>query len=262
MLDLMPVVVALMLAAPPPGEARSPAPPPQSGVREQAAPQPEPSETQQPAAPQRLVTGGVDVTVNSAFVWRGFVLCDSMVVQPAAWVAIGPVTVTSWSNIARSAPNGRRWTEHDLTVDYSLTRGDYTVSAGWINYFFIDQPSERFTNELYVGVSRQGRVEPSVWVFQDVHAGSGTYALASLGASHEFQTPGIVLTSTLSLGYNHRLWIDASGFSDASLTVEAGFPTPVRGLVVRPIVGYSRAFRLPGLESRFTWGISASLEPW
>lgn len=192
----------------------------------------------------------------------GFQLCDSMVVQPAVWVAIGPVTVTSWSNVARSAPNGRRWTEHDLTVDYSLTRGDYTVSAGWINYFFIDQPSERFSNELYVGVSRQGRVEPSVWVFQDVHAGSGTYALASVSLSQEFQTSGILLAATLSLGYNHRLWIDASGFSDASLTVEAGIPTPVRGLVVRPMVGYSRAFRLPGLESRLTWGISASLEPW
>ena len=173
-------------------------------------------------------------------------LCDSPVVQPAAWVAIGPVTVTSWSNVARSAPNGRRWTEHDLTVDYSFVRGAYTISAGWINYFLIDQPSERFTNELYAGVTREGLLEPSVWVFQDVHAGSGTYVLGSVGLSHEFPTPGITLTSTLSVGYNHRLWIDASGFSDASLVVEAGIRTPVRGLVVRPIVGYSASVSAAG----------------
>ena len=264
MLVLTPVAVALMLASTPqvPVDAGSPAAPTQSGARQQTQVQPDPGDAQEPADSERSVTGGVDVTVNSAFVWRGFVVCDSTVVQPAAWVAIGPVTVTSWSNIARSAPSGRRWTEHDLTVDYSWTRGDYTVSAGWINYFFIDQPSERFTNELYVGVSHQGLVEPGVWVFQDVQAGSGTYILASLGLTHEFQRSGIVLTSTLGLGYNHRLWMDASGFSDTSLTVEAGIPTPVRGLVVRPIVGYSHAFRLPGLASRFTWGISASLEPW
>jgi len=259
-LVLTPVAVALMLASTPqvPVDAGSPAAPTQSGARQQTQVQPDPGDAQEPADSQRSVTGGVDVTVNSAFVWRGFVVCDSPVVQPAVWVAIGPVTVTSWSNIARSAPSGRRWTEHDLTVDYSWTRGDYTVSAGWINYFFIDQPSERFTNELYVGVSHQGLVEPGVWVFQDVQAGSGTYILASLGLTHEFRgqessspLPWALVTTT-GCG-----WMPAGSATRASPSRRA---SRLRFAVLScAIVGYSHAFQPAGLASRFTWGISASL---
>lgn len=243
MLGLPIAALAAVLAAMP----QSPGEPPQPG-------------DQQPASSPSRVTGGFDVAANSAFVWRGFVLCDSLVVQPAAWVGWGPFTVTSWSNVARTGPNGRRWTEHDLTVDYTAVRGDYTVSAGWINYAFLDQQSNRFSNELYVGVSRAGPVEPSLRVFQDVHAGSGTYLVAGIAYSHELQASGVTLTSTLSVGYNHRLWIDASGLSDANVVFEASIPTPFHGLVVRPGVGYSRAFRLPGLSSRVYWGLVASLE--
>lgn len=236
--------------------------PPLGGASAAAVPPPAVSLLQEPAAepaeprPARVIVGA-DVLASSAFVWRGFVDGDSMVVQPDVWIKAGGLTVSSWFNIARRTPEDRPLTEHDLTVDYSLSRGEYTFSAGWINYAFLDADTDRQSNEVYLGVARSGWLSPSVRVFQDLQQGSGTYT--SVGVQHAVPVAGRVeLLPNASLGYNHRLYTPYSAFSDAVIGIRATIPAPV-GVALQPFVAYSFSLDHRITTDRFYWGVGASI---
>ncbi len=229
----------------------------QEPVSPQAAPA-LPTET--PAADESpsKVSVGADLLATSAFVWRGFVDCDSTVLQPDVWVKAAGLTVSSWFNYAPTAPGSRPLTEHDLTVDYSFTRGKYTTSVGWTNYAFLDVDNDRVSNEVYVGLAREGMLSPTLKVFQDLQQGSGTYA--SLGVQHAFSLGGTVgLAPSLAVGYNRRLYTPYSGFSDAVLGLKATIQTPVKGLALQPFAAYSLSLDDRIATDRFYWGVGASI---
>ena len=140
------------------------------------------------------------VSVVSAWVWRGFVLSDAPAVQPTAWVKAGPLTVTSWMNVGESVNGGHAFTEHDLTVDYSVPVGQATLSLGWTNYMFADLTEGRHSNEFYAGVAGGGFFSPALQVYHDVQEGHGTYAVVTV--SHAFAIePWKVSLSTPELAF-------------------------------------------------------------
>jgi hypothetical protein len=208
--------------------------------------------------PAPRVKVGFDLVAASAFVWRGFVLTPSLVVQPNMWVKVGDFTVTSWGNVARHGPNGKALTEHDLVVAYSKSRRAYTFSAGWINYVFLDLSTGRVTNELYVGVNHASYFSPAIMVYQDLQEGSGTYISAASSHAYTLRS-NVVLTPSLAVGYNHNQWIDASTFSDATVGVKLAVPTPIRHLAVAPFANYSISLNREMIPHRFFWGVSFSV---
>ncbi len=180
--------------------------------------QPPPIATPPPPAPAPRfdVTAGTEFLASSSYVWRGFQPNSSFSVQPNTWVKIDNLTVSSWMNIARRHVEHRPVTEHDLTIDYSATRGAFTWSAGWINYVFPEVETGRYSNELYAGFSHSSYLNPSFRVYQDVHAGTGTYV--NVGVSHTYPVVSskVTLMPSVALGYNHRQWIDTSRRSATS----------------------------------------------
>lgn len=207
-----------------------------------------------------LVSVGASVTFGSAFVWRGFVLGPDPVVQPSAWLKVGPVTVTSWSNAY--VPSAQRMvrSEHDLTVDYSTEVRGVSLSVGWINYAYAHVTSGRFSNEFYGSVGIGGFLNPTFQVYQDVNEGNGTYA--SLAVSHELTLPWakMSVTPSVSVGYNHHQWTDYTGFSDITTAATFNLPTPIPHVALQPFFGYSCGLETSVFPRRFYGGVTLTVE--
>jgi hypothetical protein len=250
-------LAAALLAVAAPLRAQDLPPPSPAGNGQSTA-----ADTQPPAEEPRpgLVSAGANLTVGSAFVWRGFVLGSDPVVQPTAWLKVGPVTVSSWSNLYVPSSGGMVRSEHDLTVDYSTEVRGVSLSAGWINYAYAHVASGRFSNEFYGSVGVGGFLNPKLQVYQDVNEGSGTYA--SLAVSHEFALPwgAMTLTPSLSVGYNHHLWTDYAGFSDVTPSVTLNLSTPIPRLSLQPFLGYSCGLETSVFPRRFYGGVALVLE--
>lgn len=220
----------------------------------------EPAPAQAPAAapapaPKWHVTAGSEWMATNAYIWRGFVPNDSFSVQPNNWIKFGDITVTSWMNIARRHVEGRPITEHDLTVDYSKTRGAFTWSGGWINYTFPELETGRYSNEFYVGVAHASYFNPSVRVYQDVHEGTGTYVNVAVSHAYPLMHPGVSLTPSVAVGYNHHQWIDVSTFSDLNVGLRLTLPTPLPRLSVAPFINHSRSLDSSVIDSRTYGGL-------
>jgi len=210
-------------------------------------------------APRFNVTAGTEFLASSSYVWRGFEPNGSFSVQPNTWVKIDNLTVSSWMNIARRHVDHRPITEHDLTVDYSTTRGAFTWSAGWINYVFPELESGRYSNELYAGFSHGSYLNPSFRVYQDVHAGTGTYV--NVGVSHTYPVVSskVTLMPSVAVGYNHKQWIDTSTFSDLNMGLRLTVPGPLNHLWLAPFINYSRSLDSAVLQSKTYGGVSVAV---
>jgi hypothetical protein len=165
--------------------------------------------------------------------------------------------VSSWFNVAGEQPAGPL-TEHDLAVDWSRALGGWSLSAGWINYVFPGAAADGVTNEFYGGVGYAGPLNPFIKVFQDVHAGSGTYV--SLGVSQTFGlSGGASLTPSFTLGYNHRQWIDGSTWSDATWGLKLLHPLPVNRLWISGYLAYTNGLDETFFPDTFHGGIGVAV---
>jgi len=140
------------------------------------------------------------VAVATKYLWRGFDLSpdDTFVVQPGADVTIGGFTVSWWGNLSE---NTGELNEVDLTLDYSLDLSDMvSLSVGNILYD-VDGLSD--TNELYVGVSLNTLLSPSLTAYYDYDEFDGNYYVV-LGVGHSLDlSEGLSASAGLSASYLH-----------------------------------------------------------
>jgi hypothetical protein len=155
------------------------------------------------------MTAGAGPAVSSDYIWRGFLENQTLSVQPNLWMTIGDVTFSSWMNASRVGPNGRSFTERDVTLDYTHALGSWTYPVGGST---TRSSRCRWTDiqTSFSGRSPTTAISPTLHLDHDVQQGSGSYI--SLDVTHEYPIwrPGITLSPQVSLGYNHRQWIDAS----------------------------------------------------
>jgi hypothetical protein len=167
--------------------------------------------------------------------------------------------MSSWMNASRVGPNGRSFTERDLTIDYSRTIGAWALSAGWTNFTFVDVSVDRYSNEVYGSITHESYLSPAFHVYQDVHQGSGTYV--SVDVSHEYSLwrAGVTLSPAVSIGYNQRQWIDESTFSDAPLGLTLSVPLMGDRLRVAPAINYSRSLNASLFENHLYGAVTLSV---
>jgi hypothetical protein len=169
---------------------------------------------------------GWDATFVNRYLWRGFVLNDSFSMQHNFAFGYKGFSVSSWSNFSHSTPRGQKWTEHDLTVDYSHSFGKVDVFAGYIWYAFPDVPAGQgqYTHELYGGVSYEGLlINPSFTYYRDVDQRKGNYFYLSGGHSWELGK-GVVLNGGAGIGLNNGMWIDFTTVSNFDLKTSVDIP--------------------------------------
>lgn len=123
------------------------------------------------------------VGVYTKYLWRGFDLSDEnddFVVQPGADVAIDNFTVSFWGNISE---NTGEMNEVDLTLDYSFAPCEMvSMSVGNILYD-VDGASD--TNELYLGVTLNTILEPTLTVYYDYDEFDTIYTTLGVGYGYD-----------------------------------------------------------------------------
>lgn len=161
------------------------------------------------------VTGTTDVF--SKYVWRGFLLDDDWVVQPAVTFASGGFQVGVWGNFDAEQDDALASNEIDTWASYSYTIDDMvTLKAGHTYYEFVQADS--FSKEWFVGVGLNTILAPTLTAYFDYgneSQGGGDGEYYALDVSHSFtlvEDNGITLDLGAHAGYNHDLFIVGDGF--------------------------------------------------
>ena len=152
-----------------------------------------------PAAAQATMTA--NVSLNSAYFWRGITFSNRSVVQADVSLAIpilgGSLAGGAWANyepgtyayprdISMNAADGPDVTEVDLWAEYGYDFGAATVAAGVLAFRFPNEngfTEDLNTTELYARLSVDGPLSPSFTVYRDVDKVIGTYAEGSVSQS-------------------------------------------------------------------------------
>jgi hypothetical protein len=147
------------------------------------------------------VTGEIDLSVLSAYIWRGQELSrDSIVVQPAATLSYKGFSVNIWGNLdtrpysAIDNKYAAKYTETDFTISYSRKFGIVQVGGGYI-YYALGAPYAGGTapldsQELFVTVGLDTILQPTFTAYKEIDHYHQWYFL--LGVSHVFEFNKVV----------------------------------------------------------------------
>ncbi len=197
------------------------------------------------ARSKRLEVDG-ELGVFSKYVWRGQLLTDDPVLQPAATLSYGGWSFGVWANMDLGDVNDDefQFTEVDLTLEYvhTIIDADPAVNlfAGVTGYLFPSSGADA-TAELYFGMGVSAPANPRFTLYYDVLEIEGLYA--TIDVHQDIPLPVGVLTVKAGLGwgdehYNEGYWgVGGGAFNDfrisASWLLEAG------GLGIKPSVAYT-----------------------
>jgi hypothetical protein len=142
------------------------------------------------------VTGEIDLSVLSAYIWRGQELSrNSVVVQPAATVSYKGFSVNVWGNLdtkpysAADANYAGKYTETDYTISYSKKFGILQVTPGYI-YYALGAPYSGATapldsQEVFLTLGLDTILSPTLTAYKEIDHYHQWYFL--LGISHAFE---------------------------------------------------------------------------
>jgi hypothetical protein len=174
------------------------------------------------------VTVSVDNSIFSKYVWRGINLVDGPVWQPSITAASGAWSLNLWGNLelddtnTYAAGSGRgKFTELDTTLAYSASNGDWSWSAGVIDYQFPNTGFVR-TKEAFAAATHASKWNPTVRVFKDFDAADGLYG--QVGVRRSLPTgDGGELAASATIGYGDEKYTSwylggsKAGITDAGL---------------------------------------------
>lgn len=219
----------------------------------------------QPAAPAAVVTSAtIDLPVLSAYVWRGQVLNDQAVLQPALTLTRGDFSVQAWFNMNftdRVTGKASQFSEVDLGGTYSHRVGPASLSVGYIEYMFPNQTvfvtapgsttpqgeAVKSTREVYLSVTcPDWIVVPALTVYRDVGEGEGTYAQAALAWTKPVCS-NVSFTLSGSAGYADATYdafyfgVDKAAVSDGNIGAMLAIKA-TDAITITPMVQYTVLF--------------------
>ncbi|MGV8057282.1 MAG: hypothetical protein AB2L12_04490 [Smithellaceae bacterium] len=166
------------------------------------------ADEQKPA--EDKVTGGIDLSVLSAYIWRGQELTrGSAVVQPSATISYKGFTFNAWGNLdtkpysATAANYASKYTETDYTISYSKKFGILQMTPGYI-YYALGAPSSGAAapldaQEVFLTLGLDTILSPTLTAYKEIDHYHQWYFL--LGVSHTFEINkmiGVKLAATAS----------------------------------------------------------------
>ena len=188
----------------------------------------------------------ISVDVLSAYVWRGQVLNDEAVVQPAvtAETPFG-LSLNAWANVDLTGLNDQSGdiNEVDLLVSYALPLGEeapVSVEIGAVTFIFplegdyVDETTgetlakDADTVEAFLTIEGNCILAPSLSVNYDVDEVDGWYLSAGIG--HEMQLrERLALEAAASIAYatgnynDYYFGVDDGAMNDGNLSLGATF---------------------------------------
>jgi len=178
-------------------EEQKTAAPEQTPAVKQTAPvtTPEQKPAEQPPEEDK-VTGEIDLSVLSAYIWRGYEQTrDSVVIQPAVTASYKGFSVNVWGNFdtrpysAADAKYAANYTETDYTISYSKKFGILQVTPGYI-YYGLGAPYAGGTapldsQELFLTLGLDTILQPTLTAYKEIDHYHQWYFL--LGVSHTIE---------------------------------------------------------------------------
>lgn len=138
----------------------------------------------------------VDVSYVSDYVFRGQLLANDSV-QPSVEVAYGDFYAGAWHS---NEVNGTTDSETDLYIGYGFALNDtISLDAGVTRYLYNGQ-SGADTTEVYVGVSADVLLSPSLYYYYDFDREASTFEL-SIGYSFPIDAINASLDLSAKAGY-------------------------------------------------------------
>lgn len=192
-------------------------------------------------------SGYASVDVMSNYVWRGQKLSNSWVVQPYVEVTYGVFGASIWANydsdskIDEGDGHGE-FNETDVTLSYTRSLDKWTFGTGYI-YYALSGAND--TQELYLSVSYDTILKPTLTIYYDFDEGNGAFVQASMEHSVEV-AKGINLNMGALASYNinnkvmgtDREGEDFSNFYNAELSTSLNIPV-WKAITVTPKIAYS-----------------------
>ncbi len=194
------------------------------------------------AAPAIPTSATASVSYMSEYVWRGLVQTNAAgVIQPSIDFNYGGFNANLWSsyNLGHSV---QQMTETDLTLKYTYSIKDLSLSAGYIYYG--TQPLN--DEEAFVSASYATILNPSITYYQDLRLGhGGGFAVLALNQTSPELWHGITVGGGLSAGYDYNdfamgLTKDGkkyAGFYNGELTTFINFPV-TKAISIKPSLTY------------------------
>jgi len=208
------------------------------------------------AAEEQTVKFGISADYYSKYIWRGQVLDNKSVFQPAVSASAYGFTGSLWGNMNLTnsdkivPDNAGEFSEFDWTLDYSSAVPgveNLNFSTGVIYYRFPNQVF-RPTTEIYGGLSLSVPLSPFIKLYHDIDEIDGSYV--QFGVGHTFEKIyvvndncycGLLLGASVgwgSKGYNHGYFgVDSAKLNDLTLT--AGLPFCIDSWIIRPSINYA-----------------------
>ncbi len=197
-----------------------------------------------------MPTLAIDTGFFNKYVWRGIVLTDDPVMQPALTVDWFGFSLNIWGNMDLTGVNDNRgqFNEVDFTLSYAHQFGPVEASIGVVHYYFPNTAFDQ-TTEVFAGLALPDvLLSPSVTAYFDVDEADGWYVSADVG--HSFELPPLFgrfdcsLDLTGGLGFasskhnDFYFGVDESGWNDFHSSVSL----PVKlnhWLTVTPLVSFT-----------------------
>jgi hypothetical protein len=150
--------------------------------------------------------GRVDLSVQSAYIWRGMVLNDEPVFQPSITVWSSGFSASVWGNMNLTAGNGYKGqaSEMDYWLAYTFAGKDIDWTFTYYAYTF-PHTTSLSTQEVWANVTfKTLPFSPSLSAIRDVNAIKSWYFLLtgsqSLGVLKSQASDGLLLTVNVGHG--------------------------------------------------------------
>jgi len=151
----------------------------------------------EPKQEEDKVTGEIDLSVLSAYIWRGYEQTrNSVVVQPAVTASYKGFSLNVWGNLdtrpysAADAHYSGNYTETDFTFSYSRKFGIVQVGGGYIYYAlgapYSGAPDPLDSQEVFVSVGLDTILSPTLTVYKEIDHYHQWYFLLGVSQTFEF----------------------------------------------------------------------------
>jgi hypothetical protein len=233
------------------------------------------------ATDEQIVTFGVSADYYSKYIWRGQVLDDKSVLQPAASISAYGFTGSLWGNMNLAdkdnivPDNAGEFSEFDWTLDYTAVIPGIewlTGSVGVIYYRFPNQSYDP-TTEIYGGLSLPNApLTPYFKWYRDVDEIKGSYFQFGLGHTIEkvcvmSEDCSCDLQLGASFGWGNTPYnvgyfgVDGGHPNDLAFTV--GLPVSIGSWTVKPSINYAAMLsdsirEATDKSDNFWWGVGIS----
>jgi hypothetical protein len=204
------------------------------------------------------VTGELDLSVLSAYIWRGYEQTrNSVVVQPSVTANYKGFSANVWGNLdtnpysSANANYAAKYTETDYTISYSKKFGILQVTPGYIGAPYAGGTAPLDSQEVFLTLGLDTILSPTLTAYKEIDHYHQWYFL--LGVSHNIEFNKLI-SLKLSASASYLLSTDANTYAKYNSnalpttdkynnfhdgTVSASLPIAVyKTLSVAPTISY------------------------